>query len=200
MRRNRNVKIVATLGPASAEPEMVEALFVAGVDVFRVNMSHSSHEMLSHYHQTIRGIELRRGRPIGIMADLQGPKLRIGSFSTERVVLKAGDTFVLDTDPRPGDQRRVELPHPEIFAAATPGQHLLLNDGRVRVEITEVAPQRLSTKVIFGGPLSARKGVNVPDVVLPLAPLTEKDHADLEFAARSGSTGSPSPSSSGPRT
>ena len=120
------------------------------------------------------------------MADLQGPKLRIGSFSTERVELKAGDTFVLDTDPRPGDQRRVELPHPEIFAAATPGQHLLLNDGRVRVEITEVAPQRLTTKVIFGGPLSARKGVNVPDVVLPLAPLTEKDHADLEFAARLG--------------
>ena len=154
---------------------MVEALFVAGVDVFRVNMSHSSHEMLSHYHQTIRGIESRRGRPIGIMADLQGPKLRIGTFSTERVVLKAGDTFVLDTDPRPGDQRRVELPHPEIFAAATPGQHLLLNDGRMRVEITEVAPQRLSTKVIFGGPLSDRKGVNVPDVVLPLAPLTEKD-------------------------
>jgi len=186
VRRNRNVKIVATLGPASAEPEMVEALFVAGVDVFRVNMSHSSHEMLSHYHQTIRGIESRRGRPIGIMADLQGPKLRIGSFSTERVVLKAGDTFVLDTEPRPGDQRRVELPHPEIFAAATPGQHLLLNDGRVRVEITEVAPQRLSTRVIFGGPLSARKGVNVPDVVLPLAPLTEKDHADLEFAARLG--------------
>src|SRR6185295_2390553 len=102
---------------------MVEALFVAGVDVFRVNMSHSTHAMLAHYHETIRGIEARRGRPIGIMADLQGPKLRIGSFTTDRVELKAGDTFVLDADPRPGDQGRVELPHPEIFAAATPGQH-----------------------------------------------------------------------------
>ncbi len=186
MRRIRNVKIVATLGPASAGPEMVEALFVAGVDVFRVNMSHSSHEALARYHEIIRGIEARRGRPIGILADLQGPKLRIGSFKEEKVELKAGDSFVLDNDSRPGDESRVELPHPEIFAAAMPGEHLLLNDGRVRVEIIEVQPERLITRVIFGGTLSARKGVNVPDAVLPLAPLTEKDHADLEFAAALG--------------
>ncbi len=182
MRRERKVKIVATLGPASNTPEMIDRLFMAGVDVFRVNMSHSSHDDLTRYIGMIRDVEATHGRPIGILADLQGPKLRIGRFATDDVTIKAGDTFILDTDPRPGDATRVNLPHPEIFSAVTPGEHLLLNDGRVRVEIMKADEERITTKVIFGGVLSARKGVNLPDTVVPLAALTDKDRADLEAA------------------
>ena len=182
MRRQRKVKIVATLGPASNTPEMIDRLFIAGVDVFRVNMSHSSHQDLQRYIGMIRDVEAAHGRPIGILADLQGPKLRIGTFTTDEVTIKAGDTFVLDTDPKPGDAHRVNLPHPEIFSAVTPGEHLLLNDGKVRVEIIEADDQRITTRVIFGGILSARKGVNLPDTVVPLAALTDKDRADLEAA------------------
>ena len=117
MRRNRKVKIIATLGPASATPEQIEKLFLAGADVFRINMSHTSHELLRQYHGIIRKIEARIGRPICILADLQGPKLRIGTFADKEVMLKAGDVFVLDSDTTPGDATRVYLPHPEIFAA-----------------------------------------------------------------------------------
>jgi pyruvate kinase len=186
LRRNRKVRIVATLGPASWEPDTIEQLFVAGVDMFRVNMSHSSHETLARYHGIVRALEARHGRPIGILADLQGPKLRIGAFAEDSVTIRTGDTFTLDADPSPGDQSRVHLPHPEIFAAAKPGHHLLLNDGRVRVEISAVSPGRIETKVVFGGRLSARKGLNVPDTVVPLDALTSKDRADLEFAASLG--------------
>jgi len=180
VRRQRRVKIVATLGPASSTPEMIDRLFMAGVDVFRINMSHSSHDDLKRYISMIREVETSHGRPVGILGDLQGPKLRIGKFSTDDVTIKAGDTFTLDTDPSPGDQTRVNLPHPEIFTAVAPGEHLLLNDGRVRVEIVEADAEHIKTKVIFGGTLSARKGVNLPDTVVPLAALTDKDRADLE--------------------
>ncbi|HKQ95544.1 MAG TPA: pyruvate kinase, partial [Aestuariivirgaceae bacterium] len=186
MRRNRRVKIVATLGPASSTPELIEALFVAGADVFRINMSHTSHELLSRYYTTIRSIEARLERPIGILADLQGPKLRIGTFKTGEVRVNAGDTIVFDDNPEPGDGVRVHLPHKEIFLAAKPGHNLLLNDGRVRVEILEVAPNRIVARVIFGGLLSDRKGINLPDTILPLAALTPKDRSDLEFAASIG--------------
>jgi pyruvate kinase len=182
VRRQRKVKIVATLGPASNTPEMVDKLFVSGVDMFRINMSHSSHDDLNRYIAMIRAVESDHGRPIGILADLQGPKLRIGKFARDEVTIKAGDIFTLDADPKPGDETRVNLPHPEIFSAVTAGEHLLLNDGRVRVEIIEADAERIRTKVIFGGVLSARKGVNLPDTVVPLAALTEKDRADLEAA------------------
>jgi pyruvate kinase len=184
--RNRRVKILATLGPASSSLEMIEKLFVAGVDVFRINMSHTSHHHLRELHGRIREVEDKVGRPIGILADLQGPKIRIGTFKQKEVTISAGNTFSFDTDPTPGDEKRVNLPHPEIFAAAKVGDALLLNDGRLRVEITEANKNRLVTKIIYGGILSDRKGVNLPDTVIPIPALTEKDRADLEAAASLG--------------
>jgi pyruvate kinase len=184
--RNRKVKILATLGPASNTPEMIEKLFVAGVDVFRINMSHTNHDLLKTLHSHIRSVEAKVKRPIGILADLQGPKIRIGTFADKQVHLSAGDTFIFDTDQTPGTAQRVYLPHPEIFAAAQLGDNLLLNDGRMRVEITHAAPERLTTRVIYGGDLSDRKGVNLPDTVIPIPALTEKDRADLEAAASIG--------------
>jgi pyruvate kinase len=186
MRRNRNVKIVATLGPASSSPEMLEKLFRAGVDVFRINMSHTQHDLLRQLHHDIRAVEARLQRPIGILADLQGPKIRIGTFAAKEAKLLPDDIFIFDTDKTPGDATRVFLPHPEIFASARVGDNLLLNDGRLRVEIIKAEPTKLTTKVIFGGVLSDRKGVNLPDTVIPIPALTEKDRADLEAAASVG--------------
>ena len=186
MRRNRNVKIVATLGPASSSPEMLEKLFLAGVDVFLINMSHTAHDLLRELHGNIRAVEAKLKRPIGILADLQGPKIRIGTFAEKEVKISAGDTFVFDTDKTPGDATRVHLPHPEIFASAQAGDNLLLNDGRLRVEIVKAEADKLTTRVIFGGILSNRKGVNLPDTVIPIPALTEKDRADLEAAASVG--------------
>jgi pyruvate kinase len=184
--RNRKVKILATLGPASSSPEMIEKLFVAGVDVFRINMSHTSHELLRTLHGHIRATETKMDRPIGVLVDLQGPKIRIGTFAEKSVRIAAGDHFVFDTDPAPGNAQRVCLPHPEIFAAAKAGDKLLLNDGRLRVEITDSGASKIVAKVIYGGELSDRKGVNLPDTVIPIPALTEKDRSDLDAAASIG--------------
>jgi pyruvate kinase len=165
---------------------MIEKLFVAGVDVFRINMSHTSHALLKELHGSIRNIESKVNRPIGILADLQGPKIRIGTFKDKEVQIKAGDKFTFDTDVTPGDSTRVHLPHPEIFASVKVGDFLLLNDGRLRVEIASVSSSRLETVIIFGGTLSNRKGVNLPNTLLPIPALTEKDRADLEAAASIG--------------
>ena len=165
---------------------MIEKLFVAGVDVFRINMSHTSHALLKELHGCIRNIEIKVNRPIGILADLQGPKIRIGTFKDKEVQIRAGDKFIFDTDATPGDSKRVHLPHPEIFASVKVGDFLLLNDGRLRVEITSVSPSRIETVIIFGGTLSNRKGVNLPNTLLPIPALTEKDRADLEAAASIG--------------
>ena len=186
MKRNRKVKIIATLGPASSTAEIIEDLFISGVDVFRINMSHSTHETLTELLKIIRALETKHNRPIGVLADLQGPKLRIGTFKADVVTIRAGNTFILDNNPDPGDESRVHLPHPEIFQAIKAGDHLLINDGRLRVEVTKASKTRIETKIIFGGDLSARKGVNVPDTVVPLAALTEKDRADLEYACDQG--------------
>ena len=186
MRRKRKVKILATLGPASSTREMIEKLYLAGVDVFRINMSHTKHDLLRELHGHIRAIEEKVKRPIGILADLQGPKIRIGTFKNKEVKILAGESFAFDTNAEPGDETRVYLPHPEIFAGAKIGENLLLNDGRLRVEITACTPTRLDTKVIYGGVLSDRKGVNLPDTLLPIPALTEKDRADLEAAASLG--------------
>ena len=186
MHRKRKVKILATLGPASNTLEMIERLFIAGVDVFRINMSHTDHAMLKQLHGFIRSVEEKVKRPIGILADLQGPKIRIGTFAEMEVKIVAGEAFAFDTDITPGDATRVYLPHPEIFAGAKAGDNLLLNDGRLRVQITKATPTRLDTKVIYGGMLSNRKGVNLPDTVLAIPALTEKDRADLEAAASLG--------------
>jgi pyruvate kinase len=186
MKRNRQVKIVATLGPASATEDKIDQLFQCGVDVFRINMSHATPEVFYERLAMIRSVEERYGRPIGVLVDLQGPKLRVGTFAADGVELTAGDTFILDDDPTPGTGWRVNLPHPEIFASIRAGEHLLLNDGRIRVQVVEATLKRIETRVIFGGVLTARKGVNLPHTVVPLAALTEKDRADLETAASAG--------------
>jgi pyruvate kinase len=185
MRRLRNVKIVATLGPASDDYETIRALFEAGADVFRLNMSHGTHEDIAARHAIIRKVEADTGRPIAILADLQGPKLRVGTFA-EPQELEPGQRFRLDLDPADGDATRVCLPHPEIFAALAPGETLLVNDGKIRLYVDDCSPDHADCTVVVGGTISNRKGVNVPDVVLPLAALSEKDRADLEFVCQLG--------------
>ncbi|NCY23445.1 MAG: pyruvate kinase [Alphaproteobacteria bacterium] len=182
LRRHRRTKIIATLGPASANPEMIEKLFRAGADVFRLNFSHGSHEVHAATLAAIRAVEAKLGRPVGVLADVQGPKLRVGKFGGGRVTLTNGSSFTLDLNPTPGDARRVQLPHPEIINAARIGTTLLLDDGKLRLRVTRVRENdHLETEVINGGALSDRKGVNVPDVPLPIPALTEKDRADLDF-------------------
>ncbi len=186
LRRRRRTKIVATLGPASSSAEVIERLFRAGADVFRLNFSHGTHEDHAARIATIRGIEEKLSRPIGILADVQGPKLRVGRFQGGRVQLQTGQPFRLDLNATPGDSRRVNLPHPEIIAAAQIGTTLLLDDGKLRLRIARKRDDHLETEVVVGGPLSDRKGVNVPDVVLPIPALTEKDRADLAFVLDQG--------------
>ena len=186
MRRQRSAKIVATLGPASSTPEMIEALFQAGVDVFRLNFSHGKQEDHRTRLETIRALERKVGRPIGIMADLQGPKLRVGAFTEGKVKLLAGQRFRLDLAKTPGDVKRAPLPHPEIFAAIEPGTDLLLDDGNIRLKVEACGKDFADTLIITGGDLSDRKGVNVPNAVLPLSALTPKDRSDLAFALEIG--------------
>ncbi len=186
MRRQRNVKIVATLGPASSDYAMIRRLFHAGADVFRLNMSHGTHEDQAARHAIIRQIEAETGRPIAILADLQGPKLRVGVFANGAADLEEGQRFRFDLDPTPGEGHRVNLPHPEIFAALVPGSTLLVNDGKIRLRVDDCGPGFADCTVTVGGTISNRKGVNVPDVVLPLAALSAKDRDDLEFACRLG--------------
>ncbi len=186
MRRLRNVKIVATLGPASSSYAMIKALYEAGADVFRLNMSHGDHEDIRKRHSIIREVEADVGRPIGILADLQGPKLRVGTFKNGSEELEEGQSFRLDLDDAPGDAHRVQLPHKEIFDALEKGATLLVNDGKIRLKVKEHGPDFAECMVMVGGTISDRKGVNVPDVVLPLAALSEKDKRDLEFVCELG--------------
>ncbi len=187
MKRNKHAKIVATLGPASDEKDTIRALFDAGADVFRLNFSHGKHEDHQRRLDLIRQIEQERGRPIAALLDLQGPKLRIGTFGAGPVQLAEGQAFRLDLDARaPGDSKRVSLPHPEIFAALQAGTDLLLDDGRIRLRVEAFGADFADTVVVNGGALSDRKGVNVPGVVLPLSALTEKDRADLAFGLKLG--------------
>ncbi len=182
MRRSRKAKIVATLGPATSTKETIRDLFVAGADVFRLNFSHGSHDDHKARYDTIRQVEREVERPIGVLADMQGPKLRIGTVKDGSVELEAGQTYRLDLDPQTGDETRAPLPHPEIFAAISPGTALLIDDGKLRLEVAESTPDYAITKVVTGGPLRDRKGVNLPGVILPISPLTDKDRKDLDFA------------------
>lgn len=186
MKRSRNVKIVATLGPASDTYDMVRALHEAGADVFRLNMSHGTQDEIRQKYALIRRVEQELQSPIAILADLQGPKLRVGVFANESEKLPDGAAFRLDLDPAPGDVSRVCLPHPEIFQALTVGANLLVNDGKIRLQVTGCGPDHADCTVIAGGKISNRKGVNVPDVLLPLAALSDKDRSDLEFACNLG--------------
>jgi pyruvate kinase len=182
MRRQRRTKVVATLGPASSDQTTINRLFQAGADVFRINMSHTSHERMRELVASIRAVESEHNRPIGVLVDLQGPKLRLGAFKNDAVEIDKGQDFVFDTDPTPGDATRVNLPHAEIFAAIKPGDTLLIDDGKLRLQAIETSLQRIVTRVEVSGRMSNRKGVSLPDTVIPLAALAAKDIADLEAA------------------
>lgn len=186
MRRNRRVKIVATLGPASAAPEMVERLFLAGVDVFRINMSHSTHEGSRALYNTVRACAARHRHPIGILADLQGPKFRIGEFQAGRVQIPAKAIFKFDVNENPGSSDRVFLPHRQIFEAIKPGHHLLLDDGKLRMKVVDASSDLITAEVTTGGMLASRKGISMPDTMLDISPLTEKDKLDLAHALKLG--------------
>jgi pyruvate kinase len=184
--RPRRAKILATLGPASSSKDMIRKLVDAGADVFRLNFSHGTQEDHAERYRLIREVQQEIGRPIGILMDLQGPKLRVGRLKGGKVTLKAGDPFRLDLDPSEGNERRASLPHPEIFAALKIGTDLLLDDGKLRLRVESFDPTYALTTVMVGGVLSDRKGVNVPGVVLPISPLTAKDRSDLEFGLNLG--------------
>jgi pyruvate kinase len=186
MRRHRRAKIVATLGPASGTTEMIDALFKAGADVFRINMSHTSQDRMRELVSMIRQVEETNARPIGILADLQGPKLRLGTIRDGAIAVKHGDTVVFDQDPAIGGADRIYLPHPEIFAAVEPGHTLLIDDGKVRLTVTKTEPGRITSRVEVAGKLSDRKGISVPDTTIPLSALGPKDLSDLEAALEAG--------------
>ncbi len=186
MRRLRRIKILATLGPASSDSATIRKLFEAGADVFRINMSHTPHDKMRELVATIRSVEGSYGRPIGILVDLQGPKLRLGNFAEGAVELKNGAMFTLDSDPAPGDKTRVHLPHPEILKALRPGHALLIDDGKLRLIAEETSPERAVVRVITGGRMSDRKGVSLPDTDLPVSAMTQKDRADLDAALETG--------------
>jgi pyruvate kinase len=183
-RRKRKVKILATLGPASATKETIAALLRAGADAFRVNMSHGEHETHSRTIALIREVEKEFGRPVSILCDLQGPKLRVGKFRDGSAFIRHGAHFTLDRNPEPGDETRVELPHPELFGILQKGQRLLVDDGKLRLKVIRAEPDSLLCSAEVGGPISDRKGVNVPDTLVPVPALTEKDRRDLAFAIK----------------
>ncbi|MGN6497233.1 MAG: pyruvate kinase [Tsuneonella sp.] len=184
--RGRKVKVLATLGPASRSPAMLRKLFCAGADAFRVNMSHGEHADHAAAIAAIRALEKEYNRPIAILADLQGPKLRVGTFKDGKAVIRHSGHFTLDRNPAPGDETRVELPHPELFEVLHKGQRLLINDGKIRLRVIKAEPDAILCSAEVGGVISDRKGVNVPDAEVPIPALTEKDRRDLAFAIEHG--------------
>lgn len=180
--RSRKVKILATLGPATSSPQMIRKLMLAGADAFRINMSHGDQKQKAKLVEHIRALEKEFHRPTTILFDLQGPKLRVGQFEGGRTVLSKGERFIFDRDDKAGDESRVQLPHPEIFAAVGPGTKILIDDGKVRLNVLEADSGQIVTEVRVGGAVSDSKGVNVPDVVVPIPALTDKDRDDLQFA------------------
>ncbi|MDR3224409.1 MAG: pyruvate kinase [Holosporales bacterium] len=181
MNRVRKTKIIATLGPASSSEVMIRRLAVAGVNVFRLNFSHGTHDVHKQTAESIRKIEKELCKTLGIMMDLQGPKIRIGIFDEGRIVLSRGAKFVLDLKNEPGNSKRVYLPHPELFKALQPDTDLLLDDGKIRLVVQANDGDLLTTEVVEGGMLSNKKGVNIPNVVLPIPILTAKDKVDVKL-------------------
>ncbi|HEX2510816.1 MAG TPA: pyruvate kinase [Microvirga sp.] len=186
MRRSRRTKIIATLGPASESPQMIAKLFEAGADVFRLNMSHLPKDRLRERVEVLRGVEAKFRRPVAILADLQGPKLRVGSFTGDGTMLVQGQSFVLDADTASGDSKRVHLPHPEILSSLEPGHTVLIDDGKLRLRVKEVKKGKAVTTVEVPGRISNRKGVSLPDTTIPVSAMTEKDRSDLEAALDAG--------------
>jgi pyruvate kinase len=186
MRRQRHAKIVATVGPASASPDKLRELFLAGVDTFRLNFSHGTHQDHAAVHAAIRSLEKDVGRPIGILQDLQGPKIRIGALRDGALALSKGETIRFVLDGTEGDKSAIPLPHPEIFEAILPGQDLLIDDGRVRVKVKSLGADFIEAEVVTDGTISNRKGINLPGTVLNMSPLTPKDRTDLAFGLELG--------------
>ena len=184
--RGRKVKILATLGPASRDPDMLRRLVRAGADAFRVNLSHGDHATHAETMAAVRAVEKEHGRPIAILCDLQGPKLRVGTFAEGKAVIPHGASFRLDSDSAPGDANRVMLPHPELFEVLREGQRLLINDGKIRLRVVEATGDTITCRAEVGGVISDRKGVNVPDAEVPIPALTDKDRRDLAFAIENG--------------
>jgi len=184
--RNRKVKILATVGPASHDPAMLRRLLLAGADAFRVNMSHGDHATHAETIQAIRALEKEFARPIAILCDLQGPKLRVGTFKEGKAIIRHSGHFILDRDPAPGNENRVCLPHPELFGILEKGQRLLIDDGKIRLRIIRADDQEILCSAEVGGVISDRKGVNIPDVEIPIPALTDKDRKDLAFAVQNG--------------
>jgi len=186
-RWRKATKQVATVGPASSNKEMLEKLFLAGVDVFRLNFSHGEHAEKANLVTLIREIEAKHNHPIAILADLQGPKLRVGVFEKEKIQLVTGQRFKFDLKDESGDSYRVTLPHPEILNTLTVGDVILLDDGKLRMKVVETTMKDeeedsgVTCEVLVGGTLSNRKGVNTPTIVLPISPVTPKDKRDLDF-------------------
>jgi pyruvate kinase len=175
-------RIVATLGPASAHRDTIRALALSGVSVFRLNFSHGTHEQHAKVYETIRAVESELGTPVAVMADLQGPKLRLGTFEGSAATIRYGDAFMLDSDPTPGTAERVSVPHPEVLASLEPGHRLLIDDGRLRLEVVERRGEAVLTRIDVGGRISDRKGISLPDTVISTTSLTAKDRTDLAFA------------------
>ncbi|HTV69525.1 MAG TPA: pyruvate kinase [Rhizobiaceae bacterium] len=186
MRRSRRVKILATIGPASSEQQMIGKLFDAGVDVFRINMSHTDHDLMRTLVERIRAVEEEKRRPIGILADLQGPKLRVGKFKNTKEELTVGQTFTLDDSTELGDGKRVHLPHPEILTAVEPGDRLLIDDGKLELKAVKTDGRSIECVVVAGTKISDKKGVSLPDTELPVGALTEKDRRDLDAVLATG--------------
>ena len=186
MKRNRRAKIVATVGPASSSPEMLKKLFLAGVDVFRLNFSHGSHDDHAKVFNAIRALEEELDRPIAILQDLQGPKIRVGTIKDGKQTLKKGDKLRFVPDGENGDLSNIPLPHPEIFASIETGHKLMIDDGRLRLTVTDCGADFIEAEANVGGVISDRKGVNLPDTLLELSPLTEKDRKDLAFGLELG--------------
>ena len=184
--RGRKVRILATLGPASDSREMIGKLMSAGADAFRINMSHGDQQTKAQLVQAIRSLEEESRRPSTILFDLQGPKLRVGRFANGGAEIETGSRFLLDRSSEPGTAERAELPHPELFQAVSEGDRLLIDDGKIRLRVSAVGPERIETIVEVGGRISDNKGVNVPDVLVPIPALTEKDRSDLQFALEQG--------------
>ena len=182
MKRNRKAKILATLGPASSSEEIIDKLFVAGCDVFRLNFSHGSIEDHRNNYKYIRSLEKKYDHATCILADLQGPKLRIGTFVQDKIELKKGQSFILDLDSSPGNKDRVNFPHEEIYETMTPNSEILIDDGRIKLQIIKQEKKSLTTEVLNNGIISNNKGVNIPGVVLPISSLTQKDKSDLNKA------------------
>jgi pyruvate kinase len=186
MHRRRRCKIIATLGPASNDEAAIEQLWRAGADLFRINMSHANPAAMRESVAMIRAVEARVGRSIGVLVDLQGPKLRVGAFAEGGAEIVEGQRFTFDADPTPGDATRVCLPHPEILSSLLPGHKLLIDDGRLRLHVVEIGPQKVVAEVQIGGRISNRKGVSLPDTEIPVAAMTPKDHVDLNAALETG--------------